>query len=71
MKDTTRFAAAVETYLDHLRVERGLASATIRAYDTDLRGFSSWLGERDWRSGPEAALEYLAELGRPPRPLRP
>ncbi len=71
MDDTTRLAAAVETYLDHLRVERGLASATIRAYDTDLRGFGSWLGERDWRSGPEAALEYLAELGRPPRPLRP
>ena len=26
-------AAALEAYLDHLRVERGLAGATIRAYD--------------------------------------
>lgn len=68
---TTGFAAAVEEYLDHLRVERGLASATILAYDTDLRGFGGWLADRDWRSGPEAALEYLAGLGRPPRPLRP
>ncbi len=68
---TTGFAAAVEEYLDHLRVERGLASATIRAYDTDLRGFGGWLEDRDWRSGPEAALEYLAGLGQPPRPLRP
>ena len=34
-------ASALETYLDHLRVERGLASATIRAYDTDLRAFGA------------------------------
>ncbi len=62
---------AVESYLDHLRVERGLASATIRAYDTDLRAFGRWLDGRDWRSGPEPASAYLAELGRPPRSLRP
>jgi integrase/recombinase XerD len=61
----------VETYLDHLRVERGLAFATIRAYDADLRGFGRWLGKRDWRSGPEPALGFLAALGKPPRPLRP
>lgn len=65
------FEDAVEVYLDHLRVERGLAAATIAAYDTDLRGFGRWLGDRDWRSGPEPALEYLATLTWPPRPLRP
>lgn len=62
---------AVESYLDYLRIERGLASATIRAYDTDLRGFGRWLQGGDWRSGPGPAMAYLAELGRPPRPLRP
>ena len=62
---------AIESYLDHLRVERGLASATIRAYDTDLRGFRLWLGGRDWRSSSEPALEFLATLGRPPHLLRP
>ncbi|MGI8533393.1 MAG: tyrosine recombinase XerC [Candidatus Limnocylindrales bacterium] len=62
---------AVTAYLDHLRVERGLASATIRAYDSDLRAFGRWLGERAWASGPEPALAYLASLVRPPRPARP
>ncbi len=69
--EASGFAIAVETYLDHLRVERGLAFATIRAYDADLRGFGRWLGKRDWRSGPEPALGFLAALGKPPRPLRP
>ena len=67
-------AQAIEIYLDHIRVERGLAAATIGAYDTDLRGFARAIDERrlgDWREGPTAALGYLASLGRPPRPLRP
>ena len=64
--------AAKEAYLDYLRVERGLASATIRAYDTDLRLFG-----RDaprigaWASSPEPARHYLAAMTRPPRVLRP
>lgn len=62
---------AVTAYLDHLRVERGLASATIRAYDSDLRSFGKWLGERDWTAHPERALAYLASLARPPAPSRP
>jgi integrase/recombinase XerD len=63
--------AAIEGYLDHLRVERGLAAATIRAYDTDLWAFAAWAGDREWRSGPDLAVEYLATLVRPPRALRP
>ena len=64
--------AAVSAYADYLRVERGLAAATIAAYDTDLRLFG-----RDapaiarWATSPEPARGYLAAMTRPPRVLRP
>ena len=65
-------SAALETYLDHLRVERGLSAATIRAYDTDLRAFGSQApGVERWATDPEPALSHLAALGRPPGALRP
>ncbi len=63
---------ATEAYTDYLRVERGLASATIRAYDTDLRLFGRDAPKvRDWASSPEPARRYLAAMTRPPRVLRP
>ncbi|MBI4901555.1 MAG: site-specific integrase, partial [Actinobacteria bacterium] len=34
------------TYLDHLRVERGLSSNTLAAYGRDLDRYVSWLRER-------------------------
>lgn len=65
------FSAAVETYLDHLRVERGLARNTLRAYATDLRLFGERApGMAAWGRDAEAARAYLAALGRRPRPLR-
>jgi integrase/recombinase XerD len=36
-----RLAVAIGAYLDHLRVERGLAPATLRAYASDLARFSA------------------------------
>jgi len=64
--------AALEAYLDYLRVERGLSSATIRAYDSDLHQFARAApGIVSWATEPAAALGYLAGLGRPPHPLRP
>lgn len=64
--------AALEAYLDHLRVERGLSAATIRAYDTDLRAFAADAPElAAWDTRAEPALRWIAGLGRPPSTLRP
>jgi integrase/recombinase XerD len=63
---------AIEAYADYLRVERGLAAATIRAYDTDLRGFGREApGIHEWATSPEPARDYLGAMTRPPRLLRP
>jgi len=64
---------AIATYLDYLRVERGLSAATISAYGVDLREFAKHAatGEADWRLDAAAATTYLASLSRPPRVRRP
>lgn len=52
---------SIEEYLTYLRVERGLAPATIRAYRADLRDFAASRGaSRDWSVSPDAAVGYLA-----------
>ena len=61
----------VESYIDAVWMERGLAENTLAAYRADLRRFASWLAERD-RSLLTATradvLEYLASLAiSPPR----
>jgi integrase/recombinase XerD len=64
--------SAIAAYLDYLRVERGLAGATIRAYATDLRLFASAAPGLDaWAGSAQPAIGYLAGLARPPRTLRP
>jgi integrase/recombinase XerD len=64
--------AAISAYDDYLRVERGLASATIRAYDTDLRLFGRDApGAERWAVSPDPARDYLGAMTRPPRVLRP
>ena len=63
---------ATGAYADYLRVERGLAAATIRAYRTDLRLFGRDApGIEQWAASPEPARDYLASMTRPPRVLRP
>ena len=64
--------AAISAYADYLRVERGLASATIRAYDTDLRLFGRDAPDvARWAVSPDPARGYLGAMTRPPRLLRP
>jgi integrase/recombinase XerD len=64
--------AAIVAYLDHLRVERGLARLTLAAYATDLRLFARTAPRaRSWARSADPARAYLAGLARPPRPLRP
>jgi integrase/recombinase XerD len=61
--DAARAAAmlvAVAAFLDHLRVERGLSAATIRAYGSDLRAFATEPTIDAWHRGPDAAIAHLA-----------
>jgi integrase/recombinase XerD len=69
---TPDLAAATAQYLDHLRVERGLAERSLRAYESDLRLFAAAAPRiKRWAAGPEPARDYLAALARPPRAVRP
>jgi integrase/recombinase XerD len=57
--------AAIDDYLVHLRIERGLAARTIQAYRGDLSDFAaSKDAARDWARSPDVALEYLAARSR-------
>lgn len=68
----TGLDAAIEEYLAFLRVERGLADATLRAYRADLSDFAaSRDAARRWDRGPEIAQRYLAARARRGRPGDP
>ena len=65
-------ADAIDDYLAYLRVERGLAPRTIRAYRADLTDFAASRGAaRGWDRSPEVALDYLAARTRRGRPHDP
>jgi integrase/recombinase XerD len=61
------FSATMQTYLDHLRVERGLSRATIVAYRGDLSAFAA-SGTTAWDRTPDAALAFLARSSRRGQP---
>ncbi len=66
-----RLRDAIEGYLMHLRVERGLADATLRAYRADLTDFAASRGaSANWDASVEAPVHYLSVLGAPARGLR-
>ena len=61
-----RLAAAIDNFLMHLRVERGLAPATLSAYRTDLLDFAASRGAAaGWETSVETPVHYLAMLGSP------
>lgn len=53
-----RVARAVETYLRHVAIERGLADHTVAAYRRDLAGYLGWLSDH----GVEDVTEVTARL---------
>ena len=64
--------AAIEEYLAYLRVERGLADATLRAYRADLTDFAMSRGAvATWADGPDVAQRYLAARAGRGRPGAP
>jgi integrase/recombinase XerD len=66
-----RLAAAIEDFLTYLRVERGLADATLTAYRADLVDFAASRGAAaSWQSSAEAPMRYLSMLGTPGRGRR-
>ena len=70
--DAPPLERAIEDYLTFLRVERGLAPATLRAYRADLGDFAAARGTgRDWARGPDAAVRYLAARTKRGRPMDP
>ncbi len=68
-------AAAMDAFILHLRVERGLAPATLKGYGADLADFARSPEAPGWASAPDAALDYLGRLaggvGPSGRVLRP
>lgn len=49
---------ALDTYLRHITIERGLAAHTLAAYQRDLRTYAQWLGE----NGIETTAQISAEV---------
>jgi integrase/recombinase XerD len=66
-----RLAAAIEDFLTYLRVERGLADATLTAYQADLMDFAASRGAAaTWDTSAETPIRYLSMLGSPGRSRR-
>ena len=57
----------LDQFIAHISVERGLARATVRAYESDLRRYLSWLAHTRGITDPDAIgkadiEEYVAQL---------
>ncbi|MGV9192724.1 site-specific tyrosine recombinase XerD [Microbacterium sp. MC2] len=56
---------AIDAYLRHISVERGLSEHTVAAYRRDLAGYAHWLGLRDVRDvdavTPTLVADFIAD----------
>jgi integrase/recombinase XerD len=67
-----RLGRAIDDFLMHLRVERGLADATLSAYRADLLDFAASRGAAaGWDASADTPIRYLSMLGAPARGGRP
>ncbi len=55
-------ARALETYLRHISIERGLSAHTVAAYRRDLEGYVGWLEERGIARIGEATATLVADF---------
>ena len=61
-----RLGTAIESFLTYLRVERGLAEATLSAYRADLLDFAASRGASEsWEASADTPVHYLSVLGAP------
>jgi integrase/recombinase XerD len=68
---TDRLTTAIEDFLTYLRVERGLAEATLSAYRADLLDFAASRGATEnWDTSADTPIHYLSMLGSPGRSRR-
>ena len=61
MAQTSGFDQPVRDFLTHLKVEAGLAAATLEAYGRDLHELTNWLSARGVTSPQDAQPDDLAE----------
>ncbi len=57
-----RLARAVDAYLRHITIERGLSEHTVDAYRRDLAGYRTWLQERGIDDVDEVTAALVAEF---------
>ncbi|MFV4913199.1 site-specific tyrosine recombinase XerD [Microbacterium lacticum] len=57
-----RLARAVDAYLRHITIERGLSEHTVAAYRRDLAGYRTWLQERGIDDADEVTAALVAEF---------
>lgn len=57
-----RLARAVDAYLRHITIERGLSEHTVAAYRRDLAGYRTWLQERGIDDVDEVTAALVAEF---------
>jgi integrase/recombinase XerD len=57
-----RLSRAVETYLRHVSIERGLSEHTVAAYRRDLAGYVTWLEERGVEDAEAVTPRHVADF---------